>query len=152
MAQKLNIHGTAIVIDGHGILLRGNSGAGKSLLALELIAQAKNGNRQAILLADDRVDILIKDKQIIMQAPPLIAGKIELFGHGIVTRPYVKSATLDLIVDFVDKIERMPNKKIHVTKLKGITIPQCFIPLRKLTNPNHQTLLIDEAIANLIAN
>ena len=48
-----NIHATAVAIDGKAILLIGQSGSGKSDLALRLIM-----NKNAVLIADDRVDIV----------------------------------------------------------------------------------------------
>lgn len=41
MSDNDNIHSTGLVLDGKGVLLRGISGAGKSLLALELINNAE---------------------------------------------------------------------------------------------------------------
>ncbi len=146
MAKIINVHGTALVIDGFGVMLRGASGSGKSLLALELIAQAQNNNRQIKLLADDRINIIIKDNQIFMQTPPALAGKIELYGHGIISRPYIKSAKLNLIVDFVENIERMPEQKQFIASFENIEIARCPIPIRNQTDINHQILLIDEAI------
>jgi serine kinase of HPr protein (carbohydrate metabolism regulator) len=43
------VHGTAISIGGHGVLIMGESGSGKSDLALRLI------DRGAILISDDVV-------------------------------------------------------------------------------------------------
>ena len=53
------IHATAVLLDGKGVVLRGPSGSGKSDLALRLIDEG------AILIADDRVDVKIIDGQLI---------------------------------------------------------------------------------------
>ena len=45
----VTVHATCIAIDGHGILLRGPAGSGKSDLALRAI------DRGARLVADDQV-------------------------------------------------------------------------------------------------
>ena len=56
-AGILNIHASGLVLDGRGILLRGASGAGKSLLALELLDRAALQGTEGMLVADDRVDL-----------------------------------------------------------------------------------------------
>ena len=148
MVQQINIHGTAILIDGFGILFRGASGAGKSLLALELMAS----NKQAILVADDRIDIIKNHNQIIMQAPNSIAGLIELYGHGIISKQYINSAKLDLVVDFIDSNKRMPEQNDFSTSIEGIEFLRCPIPMREQTSPSHQILLIEAALAKLQEN
>ena len=66
------IHATAVLLDGKGVVLRGPSGSGKSDLALRLIDEG------AILIADDRVDVKIIDGQLHCAPPENLAGMIEV--------------------------------------------------------------------------
>lgn len=72
-----DLHGTAVAINGCGVLLLGRSGAGKSDLALRLI------DRGALLIADDRVIVHARDGQLWLSAPARLAGLIELRGQGV---------------------------------------------------------------------
>ena len=69
-----NVHGTAIDIDGAGILLLGPSGSGKSDLALRLI------DGGARLVADDRVAQENINGVISLSPPEKLAG---LYRRGI---------------------------------------------------------------------
>ena len=71
------LHGTAISIGGHGVLIMGESGSGKSDLALRLI------DRGAILISDDVVFLETRDNAPILTVAPNIVGKIEVRGVGI---------------------------------------------------------------------
>lgn len=109
-------HGTAVAIDGEGILLLGRSGSGKSDLALRLI------DRGAVLISDDAVAISLDDDGIKLGAAPNIVGKIEMRGVGIVERPFVPSAPLCLVVRLDENPERLPAD--HDSRvLHGFDIP-----------------------------
>jgi len=103
-----SLHGTVVALDGLGVLLRGASGAGKSDLALRLMAEG------AMLVADDRVVLDAADGRVRASAPSSLAGLIELRGVGIVRRPFLASAPLALVVDLVapETVERMPEPAI----------------------------------------
>lgn len=149
MGQRNNIHATGIVVGGRGVLICGPSGSGKSLLALEMMARTGIADKEAILLADDRVDIEIVKNEIYMHTPPVIAGIIELYGRGVIKRPYVKSAIVRLVVEFDETIKRMPELEDFYTNIAGIELPRCPIPHRNATNCAHQIMLIDEALTAL---
>lgn len=73
------IHGVLVDIYGIGILIRGQSGIGKSETALELV---KRGHR---LVADDSVEIRQEDyDSLIGSSPPLIEHLLEIRGLGII--------------------------------------------------------------------
>ena len=75
----IEIHGVLVEVYGEGILILGDSGIGKSELAIELV---KRGHR---LIADDAVEIKrVSDKTLVGTAPEVIRHFIELRGIGIV--------------------------------------------------------------------
>ena len=77
-ADAINIHATGLELAGTGIVLRGPSGSGKSLLALELLERATMRGEPGFLVADDRLEILRAGDRLVMRAPKAIAGLIEL--------------------------------------------------------------------------
>ena len=68
LAENESLHGGLLSIYGKGVLIRGESGMGKSEIALELI---KRGH---LLVADDRVDCYRIHNKIIGKAPELVTG------------------------------------------------------------------------------
>ena len=111
------IHGTAVTIDGAGVLLRGPSGSGKSDLALRLI------DGGAALVADDRVVLSRHGDDVMAAVPETIAGKLEVRGLGIVRLPAAAAPPLRLVVDLVrpGDVERLP--KATETVLLGVALP-----------------------------
>ncbi len=149
MILKNNIHASGIQIGGVGILLRGPSGTGKSLLALELLLEAEQQKKPGLLVSDDRLEIIAAKNHLQMCGPPEIAGKIELRGRGIVTRPYIEQCRVDLVVDLVEKLERMPERWRFSTILAGVEVACCLVPRRGIVDPDHQRLLVYEALLAL---
>lgn len=79
LAPCISIHGVLVDVYGVGVLIRGESGIGKSEAALELI---KRGHR---LVADDAVEIRkVSDDTLVGSAPSITKHLIELRGIGIV--------------------------------------------------------------------
>lgn len=113
----IRVHGTAIAIDGDGILLRGPSGSGKSDLALRLI------DAGARLVADDQTELRRVGAALRLSAPATLKGMLEVRGLGIVRVPSVEDAPLRLVVDLVrdDLVERLP-EPCFVT-LEGLSFP-----------------------------
>ncbi|EER68021.1 putative HPr(Ser) kinase/phosphatase [Gemella haemolysans ATCC 10379] len=79
-APTTSVHGVFIEVYGIGVLLTGESGIGKSEIALELI---KRGHR---LVADDRVDIREIEKGFLIGSceSTLIKHLLEIRGLGII--------------------------------------------------------------------
>ena len=105
----INIHATTISYKNIGIMIMGESGSGKSDLALRMIVQ-----KGAKLVADDRTEIAIKNGEIIASCPENIRNMIEVRGVGIVPLKSKKNVKIALVVELVDninKIERMPRKE-----------------------------------------
>ena len=79
LAPRITRHGVLVEVYGEGILILGDSGIGKSELAIELV---KRGHR---LVADDAVELRkVSNRQIMGTAPENIRHFIELRGIGIV--------------------------------------------------------------------
>jgi serine kinase of HPr protein (carbohydrate metabolism regulator) len=141
-----NIHATGIVLDGIGVILRGPPGSGKSVLALDLLDWWEARGLPARLVSDDRVEIIAENGKLTMHPAPNIAGLIELRGRGIVSRPHVGKAPLHLVVDLVPRVERMVEEEQLVVDLMGVSLPRCPVPKAGVAVPEHQLLLVVEAL------
>ena len=110
------MHSTSVVIDDNGVLILGDSGSGKSDLALRLIDSG------ATLISDD-ISICRKNSDnIYLYCPPEIKGLLEVREIGIITVPFVESIKLRLVVNLRSKNnERFP--KDNSFKILGIKIP-----------------------------
>jgi len=97
-------HATCVAKSGAGALLRGDSGAGKSDLALRLMAVGWR------LVADDQVVLTPVGNVLVATPPPRLAGLLEVRGSGIIKVAHAVSAPVMLVVDLVTagKVERMP--------------------------------------------
>jgi serine kinase of HPr protein (carbohydrate metabolism regulator) len=111
------IHATCVEVDGLGVLLRGESGAGKSDLALRLI------DGGARLVADDRTDLAAEGGRLIATCPAALAGRLEVRGLGIGPVPSAARAPIGLVVDLVAAaaVERLPEANHCV--IEGISLP-----------------------------
>lgn len=104
-----NIHASSVSIKNKGILFIGDSGAGKSDLSLRLIMC-----HQAVLIADDRVDITTDNGVITASAPKVLQGLLEVRGIGIVKLDYLPKAKICAVFELVsDRIERMPEPQYY---------------------------------------
>ncbi len=146
-----NIHATGLLWSGVGVIIRGPSGAGKSLLALDLLQAAEAAGREAMLVGDDRLDIRRGPSGLVMAPPPALVGLIELRGLGLLVRPFAPSAPIDLVIDLVDSLERMPASESFETTLLGHSLLRCPIPRRGVIDPVHQLHLAREAIMRACA-
>jgi len=112
------VHATTIDVAGLGVLIEGESGAGKSDLALRLIAHG------ALLVADDQTDVRIAGTALRACAPGAISGLIEARGVGIVPAPIKLATTLRLAVALVrGPVERMPEPSRWSLPGGGPSIP-----------------------------
>lgn len=79
LAPHTTLHGVLVDIFGTGVLIRGESGIGKSETALELV---QRGHR---LVADDAVEIKkLDDNRLIGKSPELLQHFLEVRGIGII--------------------------------------------------------------------
>lgn len=107
---RVNVHATAIVVGGTGLLFVGRSGSGKSITAFDCMVAARRSGMSAALVADDQVFLSRSAAVLIGSCPEAIAGLIEIRGSGIARVPHVTSAPLHLAVLVVgnDPAERLP--------------------------------------------
>lgn len=148
MKDKQNIHGTGLVFDGCGVLIRGESGAGKSLLALNLIEFALANSTNALLVGDDRIDLFCRTNKLFMSGPETLRGKIELFGFGIIERPFVETSPINLVVDIIPDILRMPEERETTISMLGMQLARCPVAKTQIIGLTHQRMIVVEAIRN----
>ncbi len=90
--KPMSIHASCVQLNRRGVLILGASGAGKSSLAWALIA-----HHGALLVGDDR--LVLSAEAGTLTARPRLPGRIEMWGVGVIQRPYCDCASLDLVVD-----------------------------------------------------
>lgn len=124
---------------GKGVLLRGPSGAGKSDLALRLMAPPRSWQ----LVADDQVLVRRSHGGLSGEAPPTIAGKLEVRGIGIVAAASAANAAIRLIVDLVPRadVPRMPETG-ETAELLGVLVPRCRLHAFDASCPDKIALLL----------
>ena len=103
MAGATYLHGTAVLYQQRGLLLLGESGAGKSDLALRLMHQGGQ------LIGDDQLQLKKIGQQLVVAGVPALAGKIEARGIGILAVPFIAAHRLDAVIELVPSYaERVP--------------------------------------------
>lgn len=119
MTESQRIHATCVALDNSSVLIIGDSGAGKSSLALRLMALG------AMLVSDDSVDLMRDGKMVLTSPPDTIAGQIEARGFGILEMPYCSSAVLKFVVDMNKaEVRRLPEDKTR--SYLGVEFPLVF--------------------------
>jgi serine kinase of HPr protein (carbohydrate metabolism regulator) len=116
--MRTNVHASCVVLgqaglvfgapEDAGVLLLGDSGSGKSDLALRLI------ERGAILVSDDRTELFLEDGELWASPPPSIAGLLEVRGVGILKLPHAARAGVSIAVMLTDKaVPRLPEPEYY---------------------------------------
>ncbi|MDO4636049.1 MAG: HPr(Ser) kinase/phosphatase [Lautropia sp.] len=133
--EHTSVHGVLMDVLGMGVLITGDSGLGKSELALELISRGHG------LVADDVVDIERANRNaLIGRCPPLLQGLLEVRGLGLIDIRTIfgesavrRRIPIKLIVHLVGRrtlennYERLPLQALSETILD--------IPVRKVAIP-----------------
>ncbi|NBK98162.1 MAG: HPr(Ser) kinase/phosphatase [Erysipelotrichia bacterium] len=146
-------HGVLLSMNGKGVMIRGESGIGKSEVALELV---RRGHQ---LVADDRVDCYQVHNSIVGRAPKLLEGMLEIRGVGIidVARMYGANTTLprsnvDVVVELTpwDSNANYDRVGIENTKYENILdveVPKIILPVRE---GRSMGIVIESAVANIV--
>ena len=136
LAPRITRHGVLVEVYGEGILILGDSGIGKSELAIELV---KRGHR---LIADDAVEIKrVSDRTLVGCAPEIIRHFIELRGIGIVDVRRIfgmgaikETERVDMIINLEQWVEGKMYDRLGMdnqyTDILGLRIPSLTIPVR----------------------
>ncbi|MDX1780721.1 MAG: serine kinase [Thalassovita sp.] len=110
------MHASTVAVDGQAVVITGRAGAGKSALALQLMALG------ARLVADDRTCLWREGELIWADAPETIRNRIEARFVGILSAEACGPAEARLWVDLDrDEAERLPQKKS--TTVLGLSRP-----------------------------
>lgn len=146
-------HGVLLSMNGKGVMIRGESGIGKSEVALELV---RRGHQ---LVADDRVDCYQVHNSIVGRAPKLLEGMLEIRGVGIidVARMYGANTTLpranvDVVVELTpwDSNANYDRVGIENTKYEiilDVEVPKIILPVRE---GRSMGIVIESAVANIV--
>ena len=109
-------------------MIEGESGAGKSDLALRLI------DRGAQLISDDYTLLQRAGRELIASPPDTIAGRIEIRGLGILTMPHVEKIPVALLIRLTDAPERLPLAE-EVRRIAGLDIREIAVDAHTASAP-----------------
>ncbi|MBQ8000578.1 MAG: HPr(Ser) kinase/phosphatase [Ruminococcus sp.] len=149
LAPRITRHGVLVEVYGEGVLLIGDSGVGKSEIAIELI---KRGHR---LIADDAVEIRrVSNRTLVGTSPANIRHFIELRGIGIINARRIfgmGAVKLTEKIDIVINMEQWDTEKVYdrigmdntYTEIMGIQVPIMTIPVK----PGRNLAIIIEVAA-----
>lgn len=151
LADTVSLHGVLMSVYGKGVLLTGESGTGKSEIALELV---KRGHQ---LVADDRVDVKRIHRNLVGTAPQILSGMLEIRGIGIidVTKMFGANSVLDKHeVDFVIHMEKWNDQKEYARagieadetyNILDIEVPKITLPVKE---GRSMGVIIESAVTN----
>ena len=136
LAPRQTVHGVLVEVFGEGVLITGDSGAGKSEAALALLTR---GHR---LVADDAVEIKrLGRKRLRGSAPELIRYYMELRGIGIINAREIYgmgAVKPDSNIALVVNLEYWDDNKFYdrlgldteYQEIMGVKVPSITIPVR----------------------
>ncbi|MBQ9989200.1 MAG: HPr(Ser) kinase/phosphatase [Clostridia bacterium] len=149
LAPEISVHGNLVDVHNVGILIRGESGMGKSEISLELI---KRGH---VLVADDTTVIRkVGPATLVGMAPEATRGLMEIRGLGVmdIRRFYGWASVLDtknvqIVVDMESWVPEKDYDRLGFdTKyevIMGVKIPHYVVPVR----PGRNIAVVLEATA-----
>ena len=136
LAPQITRSGVMLEVYGEGVLIQGESGVGKSEVAIELL---KRGHR---LVADDAVEIKeTSHHTLVATAPELIRGYMELRGIGVIDISRLLgmgAIKLSQEIDLVINLEPWDDKAMydrfglesHFTEILEVKVPAATIPVK----------------------
>ncbi len=151
LAPRITRHGVLVEVYGEGVLITGESGAGKSEAAIELI---KRGHR---LIADDAVEIRkISDKTLMGNSPSNIRHFVELRGIGIIDARRIfgmGAVKLSEKIDMVIQLEAWDSTKAYdrlgldneYANILGVRVPAMTVPI---TPGRNLAVIVETAAMN----
>ncbi len=155
LAESTTLHGVFLDVLGMGVMLTGDSGVGKSELALELITRGSG------LIADDVIELYrVAPETLEGRCPALLSDFLEVRGLGVLNiRTIFGEAALrprknlKLIVQLerpagaeAHYVERLPLKP-GAREIMGISISQVTIPVAAGRN---LAVLVEAAVRNYV--
>lgn len=152
LAPKTTVHGVFMDVLGVGVLIMGESGLGKSELALELISRGHG------LVADDAVELSRSAPNVIEgQCPPLLQNLLEvrglglldirtIFGETSVRRKMKLKLVVRLVRSSADNFERLPERD-ETQDILGIPIRRVMLQVAAGRN---LAVLVEAAVRNTI--
>lgn len=153
LSPVVSLHGVLVQIYGKGVLLTGESGMGKSEIALELI---KKGH---LLVADDRVDCHIVHKEIVGEAPMILKEMLEIRGVGIINvskmfgvNSVLDKTKIDLIIELAPMNHEKDYDRVGIEDRKyqdilGVEIPKLELPVKE---GRSMAVIIESAVTNYL--
>jgi HPr kinase/phosphorylase len=153
LAERIERHGVMMDVLGVGVLITGDSGVGKSELALELVSRGHG------LVADDVVEIArIAPATLEARCPPVLKDFIEVRGLGLINIRAIYGETavrpkmrLKLVAHLekpggAPSAERLPLAELSEDIL-GVTVRKVVIPVAAGRN---LAVLLEAAVRNYI--
>lgn len=123
LAPTDSFHGVLMNIYGVGVLFQGESGVGKSELALELI---KKGH---VLIADDRVEIKRIHNELYGESHELLKNYLEIRGIGIIdvclmfgASSVMEGSKINLVINLKRKNNRLEDDRLGINGITTKTI------------------------------
>lgn len=130
------VHASTVAIDGRAVLITGPSGSGKSDLALRLL------DRGFTLVSDDQTIVRRDGNRLIANAPPNIAGKLEVRGIGIMEMDHLSNVPVALLIELTSDIQRLPDDS-RERPILGIKLPLITIDAMTASAPSKVALALD---------
>lgn len=155
LAPSCSLHGVLLDVLGMGVMITGESGVGKSELALELVSRGHG------LVADDVVELRrIAPETLEGRCPPILRDYLEVRGLGMLNIRTIFGETavrrhknMKLIVHLQNtantdthQLERLPISNLNET-IMNVDIPKVIIPVAAGRN---LAVLVEAAVRNYV--
>ncbi len=153
LAAETLMHGVFLSIYGKGVIIRGDSGIGKSEIALELI------RRGHLLIADDAIELYHIGQHIVGKAPDVLKNLLEIRGVGVIdvskmfgVSSIIQRDNVDLIIQLERWLPSREYTRIGVEEddvyedILSVSIPKVVVPV---TGGRSMSVIIEAAVMNM---